>query len=250
MADRVVVITGAGVGLGRSLARQFATEGDKVVLLGRTASKVETVAAEIGEAALPIGCDVASPDQVRAAFALVAERYGRVDVLINNAAIFVPAAVEDYTDALIRDTFMINLAGPVHCVREALPMLTWGSHIINVSSEAVEIDHPLLTLYEASKAGLDRLNRAFRLELGPRGIRVTLARVGRMASPDKVWDVDPVAFGKFFVACQAIGMDLTSPDISHYDNAAVAVRALANLPVDIDMESISFHGRRSEPPAP
>ncbi|HEY8385287.1 MAG TPA: SDR family NAD(P)-dependent oxidoreductase, partial [Porticoccaceae bacterium] len=73
--SKVIVITGAGVGLGRALARRFAADGDTVVLLGRTLSKVEAVAAEIGDRAMAVGCDVASPDSVRAAFAEIAKRH-------------------------------------------------------------------------------------------------------------------------------------------------------------------------------
>ena len=67
--SKVIVITGAGVGLGRALARRFAADGETVVLLGRTAAKVEAAAQEIGERAMAVACDVASPDSVRAAFA-------------------------------------------------------------------------------------------------------------------------------------------------------------------------------------
>ncbi len=88
--SKVIVITGAGVGLGRALARAFVEDGNSVALLGRTAAKVEAVAEELGDRAMAVGCDVASPESVRAAFAAIAEKHQRVDVLINNAAIFEP----------------------------------------------------------------------------------------------------------------------------------------------------------------
>src|SRR5690606_31353654 len=73
--SKTIVITGAGVGLGRALARRFAQEGDNVVLLGRTLAKVEAAATEIGDRAMAVQCDVSDPDSVRAAFATIARRH-------------------------------------------------------------------------------------------------------------------------------------------------------------------------------
>ena len=84
---KVVVITGAGKGLGRAIARHIAARGDQVVLLGRTLSNVQTVAAELGSPAFALECDVGQPESVRAAFASIAQRHSGIDVLINNAAI-------------------------------------------------------------------------------------------------------------------------------------------------------------------
>lgn len=81
--SKTIVITGAGIGLGRALARRFASDGERVVLLGRTFSKVQAAAHEIGERATAIACDVASPASVKAAFAEIARRHARIDVLIN-----------------------------------------------------------------------------------------------------------------------------------------------------------------------
>jgi len=88
---KTVVITGAGSGLGRALARRFAADGERLLLLGRTRSKIEAVAEELGQRATAVECDVASPDSVRKAFAAIAERHPKIDVLINNAAVFAPA---------------------------------------------------------------------------------------------------------------------------------------------------------------
>ena len=83
--SKIIVITGAGKGLGRALARRFAADGEQVVLLGRTLATLEKVAAEIGPRAMPIACDVGSADSVRAAFAAIAKRHPTFHVLINNA---------------------------------------------------------------------------------------------------------------------------------------------------------------------
>src|ERR1043165_408472 len=108
---KIIVITGAGVGLGRALARRFAKDGDDVVLLGRTASKVEAAAKDIGAQAMAVQCDVASPDSVRAAFAAIARRHPKIDALVNKAAVFEPFLIAEATDAQIVDTVTTNLVG-------------------------------------------------------------------------------------------------------------------------------------------
>ena len=75
MANKIIVITGAGVGLGRALARRFVADGEQVVLLGRTEAKVRKVATDLGERAMAVRCDVADPESVRAAFAAIAARH-------------------------------------------------------------------------------------------------------------------------------------------------------------------------------
>ena len=123
---------------------------DVLVLLGRTASKVQAVADEIGASAMAVGCDVARPDQVKAAFAAIAERHGQIDVLINNAAIFQPSLVAEASDEHILNTINTNFTGAVLCARSAIPLLRPNGHIINVTSESVAMPFAFLTLYQAS----------------------------------------------------------------------------------------------------
>ncbi|RZM18610.1 MAG: SDR family oxidoreductase, partial [Sphingomonas sp.] len=136
---KTIVITGAGDGLGRALARRFAADGETVILLGRTLSKVKAVADEIGAPHVAIQCDVADPDAVRSVFATIAESYPKIDVLINNAGVYEPFTLADARDDQILNQISINLAGPVFCARAALPLLRGGGHIINVTSESVAL---------------------------------------------------------------------------------------------------------------
>jgi meso-butanediol dehydrogenase/(S,S)-butanediol dehydrogenase/diacetyl reductase len=176
--SKVVVITGAGVGLGRALARSFAERGDKVVLLGRTASKVEAVAEELGNDALALGCDVASPESVKTAFTAIKEHHSRVDVLINNASIFEPFKLADASDEQIMATIITNLGGAMLCARSAIPLMESGGHIINITSESVAVPMPHLSVYRSTKAGLEKLSEAMAEELEEEGIRVTTVRAG------------------------------------------------------------------------
>ena len=243
--SKTIVITGAGVGLGRALARRFAADGDNVILLGRTFSKVEAVAKEIGERAMAVACDVSSPDSVRTAFARIAEKYKAIDVLINNAAIFEPFTIANATDQQILGAVNTNLAGPMFCVRAALPLLVKGSHIINVSSESVEVPFPHLSVYQSSKAGLERFSKSLQQELEPDGIRVSNVRAGQMFEEGKTWDVDPEARIAFGRAAFAAGINLLERPISQFESVVDIFRLLIDLPADLQVLNINLQARKT-----
>jgi NAD(P)-dependent dehydrogenase (short-subunit alcohol dehydrogenase family) len=240
---KVIVITGAGAGLGRALARRFAADGETVVLLGRNADKVEKVAAEIGKQALAFGCDVASPDSVRAAFARIREHHPRIDVLINNAAVYEPFLIAEATDDQILTSVTTNLAGPILCVRSAIPLMGKGSHIINVSSEAVGMLFPHLVMYQSSKAGLERFSQGLHHELDPKGIRVTTVRAGQMMEAGKTWDIDPQAAMRFAQAAMAAGLNLRERPISQFTSVTNIFRAVIDLPPDLHAQTVFLHAR-------
>lgn len=241
---KVIVITGAGAGLGRALARRFAADGESVVLLGRNVGKVQKAAAELGERALAFGCDVTSPDSVRAAFAQIAERHPRVDVLINNAAVYEPFLIAEATDDQILKSVTTNLAGPIFCARSVIPLMGKGSHIINVTSESIGMLFPHLVMYQSSKAGLERFSQGLYHELDPQGIRVTTVRAGQMMDEDKVWEVDPQAAMRFAQAAMAAGVNLRERPISHYKSVTNIFRALIDLPPDIHAQTVFVHARK------
>ena len=241
---KVIVITGAGVGLGRALARRFAADGESVVLLGRTLAKVEAAAAEIGERAMAAACDVGSPDSVRSAFAAIAARHPRIDVLINNAALFEPFLIAEASDAQLLDIVGTNLTGPMLCARAAIPMMGRGGHIINVSSESVGMVFPHLLVYQSSKAGLERFSEGLHHELESSGIRVTSVRAGQMFEPGKVWNIDPAAAVAFQKATAAVGLNLRERPISHFDSVTNVFRALLDLPPDVTVQNVRLHARK------
>jgi meso-butanediol dehydrogenase / (S,S)-butanediol dehydrogenase / diacetyl reductase len=244
--SKVIVITGAGVGLGRALARRFAADGETVVLLGRTAAKVEAAAQEIGERAIAVACDVASPTSVRAAFARIAERHPHIDVLINNAAIFEPFEIVNATDEQILNTIATNLGGPMLCARSAIPVMKRDSHIINVSSESVDLPFPHLSVYQSSKAGLERFSLSLYRELDASGIRVSHVRAGQMFEAGKTWDVDRDAAMKFHQAALAMGINLGERPISRFTSVTSIFRALIDLPADLHAVTIGLHARKAQ----
>lgn len=243
--SKTFVITGAGVGLGRALARRFHHDGHHVVLLGRTAAKVEAVAAELGARAMALGCDVASPESVRAAFAAIAQDHAHIDVLINNAAVFEPFLIAEASDEQLLGTIATNLAGPMLCARAAIPMMARGSHILNLSSESVGMRFPHLVAYQSSKAGLERFSEGLHQELEPAGIRVTNVRAGQMFEEGKEWNVAPEARMRFGKAAMEAGINLRERPLSQFTSVVEAIRALIDLPADLHAIQVCLAARRA-----
>lgn len=240
---KTIVITGAGIGLGRALARRFAKEGETVILLGRTFSKVQALAEELGGAAFAVDCDVSSADSVRTAFAAIAEKHPKIDVLINNAAVYEPFLVADATDEQILGPVLTNFAGPIFTSRAAIPVMEKGGYIINVSSESVALDFPMLSLYQSSKAGLERFTTSLSKELEASGIRVTTVRAGPMMEEGKGSNWDPAVGMQFYQACVAAGIDMRTRPISHVNSVTDVFRALLDLPADVRVTHVSVEGR-------
>lgn len=242
--SKIIVITGAGMGLGRALARRFAKDGEQVVLLGRTLSKVQSLADEIGPAAMAVGCDVGSPTSVKAAFTEIAAKHPKIDVLINNAAIYSPFLIAEAKDEQIMDIVNINLAGPMLCSRSAIPLMDRGSHIINISSESVGMLYPYLVAYQSAKAGLDRFSEGLYHELEPQGIHVTNVRAGSMIEEGKTSGFDPEVAMRFFKASAAVGINMRERPLSHVNSVADALSALIRLPQDVHFANLHIHARK------
>jgi meso-butanediol dehydrogenase / (S,S)-butanediol dehydrogenase / diacetyl reductase len=246
--SKTIVITGAGDGLGRALSRRFASDGETVILLGRTLAKLQAVADTMSGPNLAIECDVANPDSVRAAFATIAEHHQRIDVLINNAAIFVPFDLGDVRDDQIFDQLNINLAGPIFCAREALPLLRGGGHIINVSSESVTIKMPMLWLYAGTKAALERMSAQWSHDLMSDGVRVTVVQAGKMYDETKTespWDPDILM--RFTAETAKAGIDLHTSPRSHYRSVTDTFRAVIDTPADLHLSTVALRGHHAFP---
>ena len=242
---KTIVITGAGAGLGAALARRFASEGETVILLGRTLSKVQAVAAELGAPAMAVECDVANADSVRAAFAKIAEVHPKIDVLINNAAVYEPFTVAEATDKQIDSIIAINLNGPIYCCRAAIPMMEAGAQIINVGSESIVVPFVMLSLYKATKAGLEQFSAALEAELEESGIRVTTVRAGPMYDEGKEapnWDRD--AAMRFHMGCAKNGLDLRARPVSHSSSVTGVFRSVLDLPPDVKVSLVTVGARK------
>ncbi len=186
VADKVVVITGAGQGIGRSFAKTFASGGAKVVIaernVGRARKVVEEIAAGNGHA-VAIETDVADPASVERLGSDVTQRYGRADVLINNAAIFSTLEMRPFEQIPLAEweqVLRVNVTGPFLCARTMVPLMRknkWG-RIINMASGAVTLGRPNYLHYIASKAALAGMTHSMARELGPDGITVNAVLPG------------------------------------------------------------------------
>ena len=194
-------MTGAATGIGRAIALRFGREGARLVLAtSRNLAGLEAVAAEVrgaGSEAVTCRADVALDADWRALLETALVQYGRLDLLVNNAAYQHPAAPADRLDetewALTLD---VGLTGAFLGARHAIPAMLdgagWGA-IVNVSSVNSFIHAPGLPAYSAAKGGLDALTRQLALEYGPRGIRVNAVNPGLIAveSVRAALDTDP-----------------------------------------------------------
>jgi NAD(P)-dependent dehydrogenase (short-subunit alcohol dehydrogenase family) len=172
----VVVVTGASKGLGRAMALGFGEAGADVVVTSRKLEACQQVADEIsalGSQALAVSCHVGDWDQCQALVDAAVDRFGRIDVLVNNAGIApVPPSLLGVTAHLFDKTIAVNLRGPLRLTALAVEHMPPGGSVINISSKAALHPTSFTVVYAAAKAGLHALTKAAAEEFGPRGIRV------------------------------------------------------------------------------
>jgi NAD(P)-dependent dehydrogenase (short-subunit alcohol dehydrogenase family) len=196
LEGKVALVTGAGRGIGRAIARRYAAEGAKVVLVDVDEQSAVAAAAEL-EGALGLRCDVSSRAEVDAAFDRTIERFGTIDVLVNNAGITF-GAVRHFLemDEAFWDTIQAtNLKGHFLCAhRAAKEMVGRGSGVIlNTSSGGATRSHRGMVAYDAAKGGIEALTRALALDLGPYGIRVMCLVPGMMVETREGGDPERLA---------------------------------------------------------
>ena len=183
---RAVLVTGASRGIGAAVAHAFAAQGDRVAVhFGRRADQAEAVAAALpGTGHAVVGADLADPEAVRGMVDGAAEALGGLDVLVNNAGVFVPHPITATTyeawQRAWRDTLAVNLVGPANACWCAVPHLRRGGagRIVNVASRGAFRGEPDQPAYGASKAGLVALGQSLARALGPLGIAVTAVAPG------------------------------------------------------------------------
>ncbi|QYK42053.1 MAG: SDR family NAD(P)-dependent oxidoreductase [Paracoccaceae bacterium] len=189
MQGKVVVITGASRGIGAAAARVFVQAGARVALLARTEAQIATLAAGLGDAATAIACDVAEAAQVDWALARVADRWGGIDAMINNAGVIEPIArLADADAAAWGRAVDINLKGVFHGMRAAIPHLRarGGGTLVTVSSGAAHNPLEGWSAYCAAKAGAAMLTQCAHLEEAAQGLRIMGLSPGTVATDMQV----------------------------------------------------------------
>jgi NAD(P)-dependent dehydrogenase (short-subunit alcohol dehydrogenase family) len=194
LADRVALITGGSRGLGLEIARVMAAQGARVAICARHEEELERAREDLaarGAAVLALPCDVTEKDQVARAVTDTVTRFGRLDVLVNNAGVIQVGPPEAMTPDDYDRAMRVHFWGPFHMIQAALPHLRMvrQGRIVNISSFAGRISVPHLLPYSASKFALTGLSEGLRGALGAEGIKVTTVCPGlmRTGSTGRAW---------------------------------------------------------------
>lgn len=182
LKGRIAVITGSSRGIGETIARAFASEGAKVVIIYHSQRlKAETIGQGI-RAELVLQVDVKERESVRKMFQTVGARYGRIDILVNNAGINRPADFDRQTDQEWDEVIAVDLKGPFICCQEVLPYISNGGRIVNVGSVSGQLGGPRTPSYAAAKAGLIALTQCLARFVADKGITVNCLSPGIVES--------------------------------------------------------------------
>ncbi|WP_333602399.1 SDR family oxidoreductase [Atlantibacter hermannii] len=172
--QKVVVITGAGSGIGAGAAQRFAREGASVVLVGRTPEKLEKVAAQLPQGKhLVVPCDVSSADEVQNLAQRVIDEYGRVDVLVNNAGVIVQGRIHEISLNDWETLMATDLTGVFYCTHYFMPeLLKTKGNVVNISSVSGLGGDWGMSVYNAAKGAVTNFTRALAMDYGADGVRV------------------------------------------------------------------------------
>ena len=183
LTGKAAIVTGASSGIGEACARRLAAEGVKTVLAARRAAKLEKIAEEIraaGGEAIGVMADVANEPDIERMVRACLEAYGRLDILVNNAAMQALSAIEEMNREEWDRTIAVNLTGTALGIKHAVPFMKRqrGGSIVNMSSIHDIATAPNMGAYPATKSAQSALTRQLALELGPFGIRVNAIQPG------------------------------------------------------------------------
>ena len=237
IAGKVVVITGASSGLGEAAARLLSAQGATVVLGARRSDRLQSLADELsgsGGKALAIATDVTHRNQVKRLVDTAAQKFGRVDVMINNAGIMPRAPLERLTIDDWDRTIDVNVKGVLYGIAAALPHMKKqkSGHMIFVSSVAGHKIGPDFAVYAATKHAVRALAEGFRQEVKPYNIRTTIISPGAVATelPDSVTE-----------------QDIAEKIRTYYDEIAIPAESFAQAvvfamsqPEEVDVNEILF----------
>ena len=181
LAGQTAIVTGGASGFGAGIARKFVAEGAQVVLADLNIALARELAAELGEAALPVAADVADGASVAAMVAACQERFGAVDILVNNAGVtHLPTPLEEVSEADFDRVFAVNCKSVYLTARAVVPLMKAAGSgvIVNIASQLGQIGGVELVHYSAAKAGIIGLTKALAREVSARGVRVNAVAPG------------------------------------------------------------------------
>jgi NAD(P)-dependent dehydrogenase (short-subunit alcohol dehydrogenase family) len=235
---KIAIITGAGTGIGRSCSLALLREGYAVVLAGRRPEPLQTVIAEAGEAGartLAVPTDVGNPEQVKALFAQTLERFGRLDLLFNNAGMGAPGVpLEDLTFEQWQAVVSVNLTGSFLCTQEAIKIMKsqapQGGRIINNGSISAHAPRPNSAPYTATKHAITGLTKSTSLDGRKYNIACGQIDIGNAATPMTERMNSPIP--------QANGTTMVEPRMN-VEHVAQALVYMDSLPLDANVQFIT-----------
>jgi len=183
LGNKVAVVTGGNSGIGLAIAKRFAQEGAKVAITGRNQKTLDQAVAEIGTQSLGIQGDVSNLADLARIYQTVADNFGKADILVVNAGVYVIAPLADFTEEQFDQVSDINFKGAFFSVQKALPVLKDGASVILISSTVNGKGVPNHAAYSATKAAVRSLARSFSVELLGRKIRVNALTPGPVDTP-------------------------------------------------------------------
>lgn len=245
LAGKVAIVTGASKGMGRHFVARLIEHGANVVALARPSSELDSLSAEHGGKLLSIACDVADSKSASDAVGKAAAHFGRIDFLINNAAIYHPFLFEHGSDAIIRRHVDVNVLGVAWLVRAAIPHLRdTNGQIVTISSESVTMPFPMLALYAATKAAIETLSEGLRAELRSEGIRVTVLRSGSVSGGSGGNEWSEETRQAFFKKIVETGHASMTGAPATPESMARALIAILTLPHDVSVDLIELRAAR------
>lgn len=234
-AGRVAIVTGAASGIGLATAKRLGSEGAIVVIADLAIDKSEAAASDVEAAGAPhawgVGCDVSNEEQVKSTVGGAIDKFGRLDVIVNNAGLMVFKPLEQQTEEDWLKVLRVDLLGAFFFLKQAFLRMQSGGSVVNVSSIHAEETTPLVCSYAAAKAAVLSLTRSASIEGKAKGIRVNAILPGAVDTP-MLWEnpniksgleqVSQVDVGKPEDLAAAIAY-LASEDAAFIDGAALRV---------------------------
>ena len=235
LKDKVAIVTGGSSGIGLAAARRLGAEGARIVIASQNKERIEAAAERVrkedGVDVLGLECDVSSEAQVGAVVDATFERFGRLEIVVNNAGMMLFKKLEEFTDADWHRVLGVDFMGAVHFTRQAFLRMWGGGSIVNVASVHAVMTSPLVAPYAAAKAAMLSLTRSAGIEGRDKGIRCNVVLPGAIDT-GMLWDnpniksgaekIDPKDVGKPEDVAAAVAF-LASDDAAFITGTALRV---------------------------
>lgn len=247
LQDKIALITGGNSGIGLATARLFREHGARVAITGRDPASLRQAQEILGDDTLVLQSEAGKLDHIERAMAAIRERFGRLDIVVANAAVALPTPFDQVTEAQFDEINAINYKGVFFTIQKALPLLAKGGSVIVTTSISNQAGAPNFSVYAAGKAALRSLVQSLSLELIERGIRVNAISPGPIDTPGfGRWDIPQEAvqaireefvrrspskrFGRPEEVAQ-VALFLASADASYVVGAEIVVDGGFSLPL-------------------